>query len=168
LENTLATASRFERLSREVEDRIRQQLSPNSPYAKDPGFSLTALGFVDATRRPLPRLTDLWKIEERSTSSGVCVAAEPSECIIGHVTSILENGFGFARSDAGEDFFLHATAFEEPDVFNSVSIGDTVSFRVGERNIPGKARPAKNIRLVRNVSGSYTRPGTSQDSCYGQ
>lgn len=40
---------------------------------------------------------------------------------------LLDKGYGFARLQDGQDVFLHRSAFEQTECFNTLEVGDTLT-----------------------------------------
>jgi len=129
LVQSLADTGSFERLGQDVEGSIRKNLSSNSPYRQNPGWTMSELAFMDSAKRPLPKLSAVWKNAARaatvplpnSSTTSPQLVNTPSR-LVGSVTAVKDNGFGFARADAGEDFFLHVSAFEDSSEFAKLAI----------------------------------------------
>jgi len=148
LKRSLITIGTFERFEKHLADQVGQNLSQNSPYKRKPEWALAALGFTDASRRPLPKMSELWKSAPKPVPKAEQSDLSKPRRLIGRVTAMMDKGFGFAQTENGEDYYLHVYAFDHSDDFQRLSVGDSVSFEPGVRSIPGKARSAKTIRLV--------------------
>ena len=148
LKDGLIKLGTFDRLERALSDQLRRRLTKNSPYERNPQWSLAALGFIDASRRPLPKLNELWKSAPKPIPKAEREDLSKPRRLIGKVTSVKEKGFGFAQTENGDDYYLHVYDFDHAEDFNRMAVGDSVSFEPGPRSISGKARSAKKIRLV--------------------
>lgn len=127
-----------------TERKIKQMLSTDSPYHEKPIWSLQSLGYVSRSRVPLPQLRLLWS--SRQTSSEV--APKDEGWIVGRIISKTDSGYGFARTEDGEEYFLHISEFTEYIHWQDITLGSKVRFQVGERQIPGKPKPGKNVEFV--------------------
>ncbi len=148
LKNAAAHLGEVEGVGREEELRIKGYLSPTSPYMKNPIWSLVSLGYLDSSRRTLPKFTALLKVSKHRT---IGVADLNEIRLRGTVKLIKENGFGFAIAETGEEFYLHAYEFDDPDEFREIDLEMEVTFEAGQRAIPGKKRAAKRIKIVRDT-----------------
>ena len=157
LQSALVQVGPTDHFDRNASRKLREYLSKNSPYYREPVLALRALDYVSELYAPLPRLQTIWSrsIEDyavaeakRQTAEDYAVA-EAKRQTAKVVTLFNVRGFGFARTLEGEDFFLHVANFSDRDDWEKLSIGSVVNFRTGERQIPGKAKLAVDIKFLR-------------------
>ena len=120
------------------EKSIRTALSPNSPYSEKPLSSLQALGFLDAQRKLLPKLRVL---------SARPQPEDLSSWKRGKLKTKRPEGYGFIRGYDDNEYYLHASSVLAPYTFDLLKEGMDLLFKVGERHIPGKPRPAMQVKV---------------------
>ena len=144
LQNALLSNGLVEKFDREVARNLREKISLNSPYKREPVLCLRALGYVSELFTPLPRATAVW-----SRTPAIQYQRPELNPLIGTVTYLAEDrGFGFVKTTSSESFFIHVSQFQNKDDWDQISIGSVLSFLPGERSIPGKERPAKAIKFL--------------------
>ncbi|MDD2921916.1 MAG: ATP-binding protein [Anaerolineales bacterium] len=145
LQNALLEIGQIEKFDMPIAKKLRDRISSNSPYNREPVFSLRALGYVSEMFTPLPRTAAIWT---KTSLSKYQSSSEPDR-LKGTVTYLVEGrGFGFAKSTDGESFFIHASEFNDKSDWNKISIGSVLGFQAGERKSFGKERSAKLIRIL--------------------
>lgn len=123
--------------------KLREILSPDSPFSREPVWGLQALGYASSARTPLPKLRSLWGSRSGTTASELALSRANAT-----VTSIHERGFAFARCDeTGEQFFVHCAAFLDSAEWNALRIGSSITFDVLEIPTTDQCRRAQNVRL---------------------
>jgi ATP-dependent DNA helicase RecG len=118
---------------------IKQRLSPTSPYAERPDWSLQALGFIDSQRRFLPKAMSY--VPELEDKQGIA-----SPRMNGVVTSVKPGGYGFIQSDSDGMLFFHYSALMPPLERSSMRSGMRVSFAVKPAASPDQRDVAVDIR----------------------
>ncbi len=120
------------------EKYIRGNLSPNSPYSRNPFWSMQALGYLDAQRRILPKLRVFpAKMEHDETHSG---------WMRGKLKAKRLEGYGFILGDDGNEYYLHVSNLVPPIRWDDLTEGKDLLFKIGERHVPGKPRPAMQVK----------------------
>ncbi len=144
LQNALLELGQTEKFDWKTAKNLRDRISSNSPYNREPVLCLRALGYVSEMFTPLPRTAAIWT----RTSLSKYQSSEPDR-LRGTVTYLAEDrGFGFAKTTDGESFFMHVSQFSDKNDWYKLSIGSAIGFQAGERSIPGKERSAKLIRFL--------------------
>lgn len=144
IQNALLEIGQTGKFDRDVAKKLRDRLSSNSPYNREPVLCLRALGYVSEMFTPLPRATAIWT----KTSLSKYQSSE-TDRLKGTITYLSDDrGFGFIKTTDGESFFMHVSQFSDKNDWNNLSIGSVLAFQAGERSIPGKERSAKLIRIL--------------------
>lgn len=144
LQNALLEIGSTDKFDRDTAKKLRDKISSNSPYNREPVLCLRALGYVSELFTPLPRTAAIW-----TKPSLTKYQSQEPDRLKGTVTFLAENrGFGYVKAIDGESFFMHVYQFHDKDDWNRLSVGSVLTFQAGERSIPGKERSAKLIRTL--------------------
>ena len=156
---------------------ISQRLSQSSPYKEKPPDSLKLLGLVDERLRPLPLLSGVWGNAARTsvqtsripakgpvlskTSRDVHRPARRTEnrhelgavyTSAGHSGTVVRvkyfEEYGFIRAGESDHYFRRSDLLDSQE-WPLLRFGSVVSFELGTRGVPGKAAPAKSVKLLR-------------------
>ncbi len=161
--------------------RISQRLSQTSPYKEKPPDSLKLLGFVDERLRPLPLLSGVWgnvvrtSVQTPTTTPHVpvrarmpCIVRKPIQQPVrqlepkvvsssaGYTGTVVRvkyfEEYGFVRASEIDRYFRRSDLLDSQE-WPLLRCGSVVSFELGTRSVPGKAAPAKRIKLLRQPDG---------------
>jgi len=136
----VAKMGQVSELSMDAEKAIKSLLSVNSPFSQKLVRSLQALGFLDVQRRLLPKSRVLpQKIVPEDSQTTTWKR--------GMLKFKKLDGYGFIRSDDGTEYFVHASNLLPPLTWDGLTEGMSVLFKVGERQIAGKPRPAVQVKI---------------------
>lgn len=120
---------------------LKHHSSPNSPYNMYLVASLQSLGLISAQRRFLPKARALWE-------QALAEPIQPAEWKYGKLVMKRNlEGYGFISGVDGIDYFLHDSNLVPPLKISQVEVGMELVFKVGQRNIPGKPRPAMHVSI---------------------
>lgn len=119
---------------------LRGKLSPRSPYAEKPDWSLQELGFIDAQKRFLPKAFS-YVPELQAKTVGV------SRELKGEINTVKPAGYGFIRGDDGTDYFFHISGLTSNISWEAIKPGDRASFKVKPGRTEGERDIAVEIRF---------------------